>query len=114
MVKLFKEKLSFEDKQKIVRVVVEKVVATPLEATIYGRIPIIEGIDNSIITVNENEGKVGFESKDSNLQNLNQHITTESSNTKCLAPKNFTSGKVGFELKDWNCRTAKCWKIDAF
>lgn len=112
MVKLFKEKLSFEDKQKIVRVVVEKVVATPLEATIYGRIPIFEGIDNSMITVNENEEKVGFESKDCNLQNLNQHITTESSETKCETLKNFTSGKVGFELKDWNCRAAECGEID--
>ncbi len=102
MVKLLQDKLSFEDKQKIVRVVVEKVVATQTEATIYGRIPIIEGIDNSLITINGNEEKVGFESKDSNLVNLNQH-NTESSNTQCETPKNFTSGKVGFELKDWHC-----------
>ncbi len=99
MVKLFKEKLSFEDKRKIVRVVVEKVVATPLEATIYGRIPIFEGIDNSVITVNENEGKVGFESKDCNLQNLNQQITTESSETQCETPKNLLRERLVLNLK---------------
>lgn len=40
MIELLDKELSFEDKQKIVRVVVEKVVATQAEATIYGRIPI--------------------------------------------------------------------------
>ncbi len=111
MVKLFKEKLSFEDKQKIVRVVVEKVVATQTEATIYGRIPIFEGIGNDLITFNEKEVKVGFESKDSDSEKINQHITEEDS-TECENSKNFTSGQVDFEFKDRNCGAAECWQVD--
>lgn len=66
MIELLDKELSFEDKQKIVRVVVEKVVATQAEATIYGRIPIFEGIDNGLITFNEKEVKVSFELKSRN------------------------------------------------
>ena len=51
MVKLLEKELSFEEKQKIVRTVVEKVEAVPAEATIYGRIPIFEGIGNDLISI---------------------------------------------------------------
>lgn len=89
MVKLLEKKLSFEDKQKIVRAVIEKVEATPLEATIYGRIPIFEGIGNSLITFNNNEVNVGFKTKDSNLVDLNQHITEEDSKKMRKLKKNY-------------------------
>lgn len=111
MLKLLEKELSFEDKQKIVRVVVEKVVATQTEATIYGRIPIFEGIGNDLITFNEKEVKVGFESKDSDSEKINQHIAEEDS-TKCENSKNFTSGQVGFEFKDRDCGAAKCGQVD--
>lgn len=105
MVELLEKELSFEDKQKIVRAVIEKVEATPQEATIYGRIPIFEGIGNDLITFNEKEVKVGFEAKDSTFEKTNQHMTEESSK-ECKTSKNFTSEQVGFELKDWNYRVA--------
>lgn len=66
MIELLEKELSFEDKQKIVRAVIEKVEATSAEATIYGRIPIFEGIDNDLITFNEKEVKVSFELKSRN------------------------------------------------
>ncbi len=106
MVKLLSEDLPFEDKQKITRAVVEKVETTREEATIYGRIPIFEGIGNDLITFNGNEEKVGFEPQDSNLVKINQHETrdfSESNSEKCEVLKNFTSGQVGFEFKDRNC-----------
>ena len=72
MVKLLEKELSFEEKQKIVRAVVEKVEAVPTEATIYGRIPIFEGIGNDLILIKENEEKVGLNAQDSNLVKINQ------------------------------------------
>ncbi len=111
MVELLSENLPFEVKQRIVRIVIEKVVANPTEATIYGRIPVFEGIGKDLITFNENGVNVGFKTKDSNLQNSNQHMTSESSDTKCTDIKNFTSGQVGFELKDRHHRPSECRKI---
>ena len=88
MVKLLEEELSFEQKQSIVRAVVEKVVATPLEATIYGRIPVFEGIDNSLISINESK---------------NNEEISESGHEKCRFLKNFTLGHVGYEITDRDC-----------
>ena len=105
MVKLLEKELSFEEKQKIVRTVVEKVEAVPAEATIYGRIPIFEGIGNDLISIKENEEKVGLNTQDSNLVKINQHITeknAESDDAKCEAQKIFTSGQVGLNVKDRN------------
>ena len=98
--------MPFEDKQKITRAVIEKVETTREEATIYGRIPIFEGIGNDLITFNGNEEKVGFEPQDKHLVKINQHETrdfSESNSEKCEVLKNFTSGQVGFEFKDRNC-----------
>ena len=85
MVKLLEEKLSFEQKQSIVRAVIEKVEATPEEATIFGRIPVFEGIDNSLISINESK---------------NNEEISESSDEKCGLLKNFTLGHVGYEITD--------------
>ena len=63
---LLKQLTETEEKQKIVRAVVEKVEAVPTEATIYGRIPIFEGIGNDLISIKENEEKVGLNAQDSN------------------------------------------------
>lgn len=114
MVRLLEKELSFEEKQKIVRAVVEKVEAVPTEATIYGRIPIFEGIGNDLISIKENEEKVGLNAQDSNLVKINQHITeknAESDDTKCEVQKNFTSGQVGLNVKDRHRRLAKCRQI---
>ena len=111
MVKLLEKELSFEEKQKIVRAVVEKVEATPQEATIYGRIPIFEGIGNDLITLSKNEEQVGLHAKDSYLGKINQHMTeqnAESDSTKCEVQKNFTSGQVGLNVKDRNRRITQC------
>ena len=99
MVKLLSEELPFEKKRVIVRAVIEKVVATPAEATIYGRIPIFEGIGNDLISIKESK---------------EIEENSESNNEKCKNLNFFTLGHVGYELKDRNCGVAKCGKINAF
>ena len=99
MVKLLEEKLSFEQKQSIIRAVIEKVEATPEEATIFGRIPVFEGIDNSLISINESK---------------NNEEISESSDEKCGLLKNFTLGHVGYEITDRYCWFSKCREKHAF
>lgn len=65
MIQLLEKDLPFEEKKKITRAVIEKVEATCEEATIYGRIPIFEGIGNDLISIKEDEEKVGLSAKDS-------------------------------------------------
>lgn len=105
MVKLLEKDLPFEDKKRITRAVVEKVEATCEEATIYGRIPVFEGIGKEIISFNEKEEE--FSSKFSNLSKNKSSQISERSTTKCKDLKNFTSGQVGFELEDWHRRPSK-------
>ena len=112
MVKLLEKDLSFGDKKKIVRLVVEKVEATPKEATIYGKIPVFEGISKEIISFNRKEEEFSSQSLDL-CENKSSQISGRDI-AKCRDLKNFTSEQVGFESEDWNCWIAECGKIDAF
>ena len=102
MVQLLEKNLPFEDKKRITRAVVEKVEATCEEATIYGRIPVFEGIGKDIITFNEKEEE--FSLKSSDLSENKSSQISERNDTKCRDLKNFTSEQVGFESEDWHCR----------
>jgi hypothetical protein len=84
----FMSKLPFEGKLFTVRKIVDKVIATKEEVTIWGFIPAMETIPS---------GKERFRAEDSNYWNSN--IPNE-------------GGKVGLRAINRDCRVAKCWEVD--